>query len=84
MANSLLDTVRISVLHLEPVQGLPVLPGESIRLMFPFVKLAERYRIAVQRRQTPPVLEDRLRQNVGIEAAGCHKVRAVGTGKLFE
>jgi hypothetical protein len=49
-------------------------PGKLIDFAFPFVELAQRRHVAIQRRQTTPVFEDRCGQQVYIESAKRRKL----------
>ena len=58
--------------------------SESIRLMFPFIELAERERIAVEGCEAATVFRNRLRENVGILPAGRGKILPIGPTQFVE
>ena len=84
VVSSLLDTVRNSVLHLEPMKGLPVRSGENIGLSLPLVELTEHCGIAVECGEATAVFEDRLRQQVRIKAARTRKIHTLGATERVE
>jgi hypothetical protein len=59
------------------MKSLPVRSGESIGLSLPLVELTKHSRIAVERGEAPAVFEDRLRQEVGVEAARIRKIESL-------
>jgi hypothetical protein len=79
-----LDTVRISVLHLEPMQDLPVRTRQRVSLPFPLVELTEHHGIAVECGQAAAVFEDRLREEVGVKTTGSREIVTLNTSQFLE
>jgi len=76
--------MRRGVLQFELMQGLAMLPGEIGYLTFPFLDLPKCHYIAVECRKASSIIENRVRQQFGVTAAGRCENRSVGPAQLVK